>query len=205
MIYTCDKCGQLRAEKMIDTERDVAICPECGYEKPFKRLPLFAIGGASGTGKTAICNAIAGKIDGIVMLDGDILWDEKRYSPQNPHEFYENSLRLAMNISQSGLSVAIFHAGFGVPNNLENCIARRYFSDIHYLGLYCSDDEIEKRIRARPTTQGEQGEGLINAMKGFNNFFRFYKESPVMDKIDTTDIPLDETVNQVTAWIKSKS
>ena len=208
MLYTCDKCGKTRPDQIIDAEHDLVICPECGYARPFKRMPLFGIGGASGSGKTAICKNIAGKLDGVVVLDGDILWGDHSFSPQHPEPFYEYALRVSMNISQSGQAVAIFHAGFGIPDNLENCAASRYFSGIHYLGLYCSDDEIENRLKKRPTTQGEAGQGFINGMKGFNNFFRFYDNSkneyPPMDKLDTTGVTLDETTDQVAAWIKSK-
>ena len=204
MLYTCDKCGKYRPDMVIDTEKDMIICPDCGYSKPFLRMPLFAVGGASGTGKTAICKTLAGKLDRFVILDGDVLWDDERYTRDNTAEFYEYALRIAMNISQSGLKVAIFHAGFGVPGNLENCVAKRYFSAIHYLGLYCSDEELEKRLYARPSTQGEAGKSFVNAMKGFNSFFRFYHGEPTMDKLDTTGCSLEETAAQVAEWLKSK-
>ena len=205
MIYTCDKCGVCRADQIIDTESSLAICPECGFSRPFKLASLFAVGGASGTGKTAICKALAGKMSNIVMLDGDIIWGENRYSTQNPSEFYEDALRIAMNIAQSGVNVAIFNAGFGVLDNLEGCNARRYFSKIHYLGLYCSEEELEKRLSARPNVQGEAGAGFINAMKGFNHFFRFYNnDKPAMEKIDTTGITIEESARQVAGWIQSK-
>ena len=203
MLYICEKCGKFRADKIIDSEHNLVICPECGHSKSFVPMPLFAIGGASGTGKTALCREIVGKVDGVIALDGDVLWEDKRFSHQNPGEFYEYALRVAMNISQSSVPVAIFHAGFGVPDNLEKCIARRYFSKIHYLGLYCSDEELEKRLMKRPSVQGECGKGFINAMKGFNSFFRFYSKEPTINKIDTTDTKIEETARQVIEWIKN--
>ena len=208
MLYTCDRCGKTRADQQVDRQRSVAICPECGFERPVMLPPLFAVGGASGTGKTAVCKALAGKIPGVIVLDGDVLWDDKRYSSRDPGEFYENALRLAMNIGQSGTAAAIFHAGFGIPDNLENCTARRYFSKIHYLALFCSDDELEARLFRRPTVNGEAGRGFVNAMKGFNNFFRFYSAEntayPPVDKLDTTGVSLEETAARTTEWIKSK-
>ncbi|MBR1711716.1 MAG: hypothetical protein IJ719_23310 [Clostridia bacterium] len=208
MFYSCGKCGAFRPDQIIDTEKNLVICPECGDARPFKRMPLYAIGGASGIGKSALCKAIAGKVNGVVVLDGDVFSDGKRYSTQNTEDFYENVLRIAMNISQSGVAVAIFHAGFGVPANLEHCIARRYFSEIHYLGIYCSDQELVKRLSTKSSAQGASGKGYITAMKGFNAFFRSYyspdSQTPEMDKIDTTDSTPEKTAEKVIEWIQSK-
>ena len=208
MLYTCDKCGKVRADKIIDPEHNLAICPECGYSKPFKCVPLFAVGGACGTGKTAICKAIAGRLDRVIAIEGDSLWDMKRFSPFSPEEYFEYALRVAMNISQSGVLVAFFHSGFGIPGNLENCVARRYFSEIHYLGLYCSDQEIERRLYQRPSLRGESGRLFVDTMKGFNSVFRYYDSDntayPHVDKIDTSDISLEEATALVESWIKSR-
>ena len=208
MLYTCDKCGKTRADQIIDGERSLAICPECGYARPFRRMPLFAVGGACGTGKTAICKKIAGRVEGLVALDGDGLWEGKGYAAEDPGKFYEDALRIAMNISQSGPAVAVFHAGFGLPDNLEKTVARRYFSKIYYLGLICSDEEQERRLRARPSVQGDGADGFIAAMKGCNAMYRFYggpgNGYPVMEKLDTTGAALEETAAQVKAWIESK-
>ena len=124
MLYTCDKCGKTRTDQIIDGAGSLAICPECGYARPFRRMPLFAVGGACGTGKTALCKKIAGKVEGPVALDGDGLWEGKGYDAGDPGKFYEDALRIAMNISQSGPAVAVFHAGFGLPGNLEKTVSR---------------------------------------------------------------------------------
>ena len=71
-----------------------------------------------------------------------------------------------------------------------------------YLGPYCNDEELEKRLRARPEWQSQNPDGFINAMKGFNAMYRFYGEDgPKMDKIDTSDISLEESSRQVMDWI----
>lgn len=163
---------------------------------------LFLVGGASGTGKTAICNQIAGKISGLVVLDGDVIWSCGNFMPDKTEVFYSFVLRLCNEITKSGLSVAVFHAGAGVPGNIENCPERKLFDEVHYLGLYCSDEELEKRLRMRPEWQSQNPDGFINAMKGFNAMYRFYGEDrPKMDKIDTSEISLEESSRQVVDWI----
>lgn len=163
---------------------------------------LFFIGGASGTGKTAICNEIAGKLDRLVCLDGDVIWSCGNFTPEKTEAFYAYVLRLCAEIEKSGIAVAVFHAGAGVPGNIENCPERKLFDEVHYLGLYCNDEELEKRLRARPEWQSQNPDGFINAMKGFNAMYRFYGEDgPKMDKIDTSDISLEESSRQVMDWI----
>ncbi len=51
------------------------------------RKQLFLIGGASGTGKTAIYHQIAGKISNLVALDGDVIWSCGNFTPEKT-EYY---------------------------------------------------------------------------------------------------------------------
>ncbi len=64
MLYACDRCGRFRPDMTIDPGNDLVICSECGRARSFRRVPLYAVGGASGTDKTAVCKAPAGKMDG---------------------------------------------------------------------------------------------------------------------------------------------
>ena len=162
---------------------------------------LFLIGGASGTGKTAICKHIAGKINSLVALDGDVLWSCGNFSPEKTEDFYAFVLRLCAEIEESDVYVAVFHAGAGVPENIENCAERKLFDEVHYLGLYCGDEDLEKRLRARPEWQAANPDGFINAMKGFNAMYRFYHDNTHMDKIDTGAVSIDESSKQVIDWI----
>ena len=163
---------------------------------------LFLVGGASGTGKTAICNQIAGKISGLVVLDGDVIWSCGNFTPEKTEAFYAFVLRICNEIAKSGLSVAVFHAGAGVPENIEHCRERELFDEVHYLGLYCSDEELEKRLRERPEWRDQNPDGFISAMKGFNAMYRLYgKDGSKMDKVDTSSITLMESSRQVMDWI----
>ena len=90
------------------------------------------------------------------------------------------------------------------PTNIESCVERKLFDRVHYLGLYCSDDELEKRLRSRRESQNQNADGFINAMKGFNAMYRFYgQDKYIMAKLDTTAISLEESSRQVMDWIIS--
>lgn len=194
-----------RADKTIDPIGPYAICPECGCKHPFLRLPLLIVSGASGAGKTAVCQRLVGKVAQAVLLDSDILWRPEFNTPENRyHDFFETWLRVCKNISQSGRPVVLFGAGTGVPENLEACVEKRYFSAIHYLALVCADDVMAERLQQRPNWRGSNEPAYLEAQFRFNQWFKDYQGTPEIHRLDTTRIPLEETVSQVDLWIQEK-
>jgi hypothetical protein len=95
----------------------------------------------------------------------------------------------------------LFGAGVGVPDNLEHCIERRYFSSIHYLALVCSDDMLAERLQQRPIWRGTREATYIQEHIRFNRWFKEYDSQPVIALIDTTNASLEETTSQVETWI----
>ena len=161
---------------------------------------LFLIGGASGCGKTAICQMLAGTMGKVICLDGDSLWHPQIFNMENTAQFYDLWFKLANDITDNGVSVAIFHAGLGLPENLTS-FARDTF-DVYFLTLYCSNEELESRLLSRPEWKnaGERANGCINAMKGMN---MKYQHLSTESKIDTSDISLSESASKVKEWILS--
>ncbi len=190
------------ADKMIDPSGPFAICPECGYKHPFRQSPLFIVSGASGAGKTTVCQYLLGKITQAVLLDSDILWRPEFNTPDtNYRDFFETWLRVCKNISQSGQPVVLFGSGVGVPENIENRIERRYFSKIHYLALVCSDETLPERLQQRPVWRGTREPAYIEESIRFNHWFKTYDSQPVIKLLDTTNTNLEETARQVASWI----
>ncbi|HET8669692.1 MAG TPA: AAA family ATPase [Candidatus Saccharimonadales bacterium] len=202
MMNVCFQCGMYRADKQIDPSGPFAICPECGYKHPFVWSPLLIVSGASGTGKTTICQRLLGKVTRAVLLDSDILWRPEFNTPEtNYRDYFELWLRICKNIAQSGRPVVLFGTGVGVPENLEDLIERRYFSKIHYLALVCSDDVLAERLQQRPAWRGTQESAYIQAQIRFNRWFQEYDGQPITTLIETTTAPLEETASQVESWI----
>jgi hypothetical protein len=208
MMNVCYKCGEYRADKIIDPDGSSAVCPLCGYRQPFLQLPLLLVSGASGAGKTAVHALLSGKLPQVVLLDSDILWRPEYDKPEEHYrDYFETWLRLCKNISQSGRPVVLFGAGMGVPENLETCVERRYFGPLHYLGLVCSDEVLEQRLRTRPAWRMSDQPEFIQAHLTFN---RWIKEegarvTPPVELLDTTHVPLETTAAQVAGWIKLKT
>ena len=97
----------------------------------------------------------------------------------------------------------IFGAGFGVPENLEMLVERRYFSDIKYLALICDELELKNRLLKRLTWRGITG-NFIQRQFEYNRWFTEIgsKGIPPVDLINTSNVPLERTVNQVREWIQ---
>ena len=206
MLNVCFSCGVYRADKIVSSDAPVALCPECGYPHPFLRLPLLVVSGASGAGKSAVCQRLSGRVTEAVLLDSDILWRPEFNTPENNYrDFFETWLRVCKNISQSGRPVVLFGAGVGVPANLESCIERRYFARIHYLALVCSAEALVARLRSRPAWRGSGEMAYLEEHQRFNAWFSSYAGQPPMTLLDTTQASLEETALQVAAWIAAKA
>ena len=202
MMNVCFQCGMYHADKLIEPSGPFAICPECGYKHPFQQLPLLIVSGASGTGKTTVCQHLLGQVTQAVLLDSDILWRPEFNTPDtNYRDFFETWLRVCKNISQSGRPVVLFAAGVGVPGNIENRIERRYFSKVHYLALVCSDETLSQRLQKRPDWRGTHEPGYVEEHIRFNQWFKAYEGQFSIKLMDTTNVALEETTRMVASWI----
>jgi len=204
MINICYQCGEYHPDKIIDTDGASVICPNCGYKQTFSFGPLFLVGGASGVGKSAVCRFLLGKTPDIILLEGDLLWREEFVRPDVQYrDFFETWLRLCKSISLSGHSVVLFCAGAAVPENIESCVERRYFSKVHYLALICEEYELERRLMARPDWRGSADREFLEKQKQFNQWLienaRMTKSQ--IDLVNTTRQSVEETADEVLAWI----
>jgi hypothetical protein len=168
------------------------------------RLPLFVITGASATGKTTLCLALQPSLPECVVLECDILWRSEFADPENDYETFRDVwLRLAKNIGQAGRPVVL--CGSAVPAQYESRPERRYFAGIHYLALVCDDEELVRRLEARPGWRGSSDKGTVERMLGFN---RWLKDSagttqPPMRLLDTTQIGVDASVDRTVDWVRT--
>ena len=92
-------------------------------------------------------------------------------------------------------------AGAGVPENIEPCVERRYFSKVHYLALVC-DDLSKARLLSRPLWRNCHDETFIEAQVAFNQWFkeREQRADPRIELLDTTLQTVEETARAVVGW-----
>lgn len=205
MINICQKCGLYRPDKIV--QNDVAICPECHHEHPFLSLPLFIICGPSGAGKTTVCERLTGTLESFVVLDSDILWhDAFKTADNGTHDFFELWLRVAKNIGQSGRPVVLFSSG-GIPQNVEPCIERRYFSNVSYLALVCHKETHLSRLKARPAWRRSSEPEFIAAQNAYRDWFftSAAKSQPPIALLDTSNVSPKTTAVQVRQWLEQSA
>ncbi len=207
MLNTCFNCGAYRVDKVIDPAGPFAICPECGHRHPFRYLPLFIVSGASGVGKSTACQLLAGRFDDVVLMDSDVLWRREFDKPEVKYrEYFELWLRVCKNIAQSGRPVALFGAGIGVPENIEPCLERRYFSSVYYLALTCDPEVQRARYYSRPSWRRSKGPEFLEEHIRFNRWFRdnASQVTPPIDLLDTTLSSPEKVSQGVAQWIRGK-
>jgi len=195
----CPACGQYEEAREIEPTGPVAICPRCGHRQPFRRLPLFVLTGPSAVGKTTVCLELAPRMERAVVLEMDILWGRVTADPADDYRVYKSTwLRVALNVGQAGRPVVL--CGTVAPGSLERLTEARYFAAIHYLVLACRDDELVRRLRARPAWRASSGDELVQRMLGFNAYLR----ATGVDAIDTAELSVEATIERVAAWIEAR-
>ncbi len=208
MYTVCPGCGEHRPDRVVDPKTSVAMCPVCGHRQSFVRRPLLVVGGASGSGKSTVCQALLGRARDVVLLDSDLLWRPDFNAPDTGYaEFFETWLRLAVALNQSTGPVVLFGAGFAVPDNLETRIYRRYLTRIHYLALVCPDDVLRDRLRARPLWRGAGGDAFIAGQIAFNAWLRTEAPTSVPDYalVDTGEADHALAARRVADWIAART
>jgi adenylate kinase family enzyme len=199
MFNVCRNCGECRADKTIELEGPYAICPNCRFRCEFIRLPLFILTGASGVGKSTVCLGLAARMNDVVVMESDILWRAEFNQPETDYRDYrETWLRVCKNISQAGKPIVL--CGVGLPNQFEQCIERRYFSELHYLALICDDQILPSRL----TWRGSPTDEFIKEQVAFNRWLinNAQNTEPTMTLLDTSELTVDETVQRVERWIR---
>src|SRR5436309_6077436 len=204
MFNVCRNCGDYRADKTIVPEGAYAICRKCNFRYKFIRLPLFIVTGAGGVGKSTVCLRLTAKMKEVVVLDSDILWRAEFDQPEtNFREYREIWLRVCKNISQAGTPVVL--CGVGEPTQFEQCIERRYFSELHYLALICDAQTLVSRLRDRPPSRGSSDDECIKEQVVFNRWLlnNAQNTEPRMTLLDTSELTVGETVKKVERWVRS--
>ena len=133
-------------------------------------------------------------------MESDILYSDEFKSETDHRRYRELWLRVCKNISQAGKPVIL--CGSCIPEQFESCVERRYFSETHYLALVCDDEALALRLRSRPAWRRTSDDEYIARHVAFN---RWLKENarttqPPMTLLDTTEISVDESVEQLLRW-----
>ncbi|MFC5653456.1 hypothetical protein ACFPYJ_30930 [Paenibacillus solisilvae] len=194
MAIVCLGCGEY-VETKVEKEKEIRICPDCGYEEKFKLLPLFIITGASGVGKTTIVKRLRE-----VLTDSEI-FDTDEMHAADWQQARSNWLKVAFQIAQSGRHTVL--CGTMMRHDIEDCDHFRFFRHVYYINLHCDDAARESRLRARPQWRGVTEE-FIADHKRFAQWLldnAAIEYEPPMPTIDNTNINDVEAARQISSWV----
>ena len=203
MFNVCSNCGEYGEDNPVDPTGPFVVCKHCHHKHPFLQLPLFIIGGVSGTGKSTISLELMSKFTDCVVLDSDVLWRAEFSTPENDYYSFRSTwLELAANIHQSGWSVALF--GIANPEQYETLHARQYFSTIHYLLYTCSDEVLTQRLRARPEWRQSHTDVFVETMINFNRHLLTIAKTTLFSVtiLDTGTLSIREATDYTKLWIQ---
>ena len=200
----CPACGDPTTGADVDPVERVLRCDLCGAVSPIRLLPpLLFVTGASGAGKTTLYNALVGDVSEALMIDHDLLWgvNPAHDDPATGYrQFRGLVLHLAERLAKNGLPVVI--EGSCMPDQYETLGERWYFTKTAYIAVVCSDDELERRLRARRPWQ--ESSKHVDRMLEFNRHLREHGPSadPAIELLDTTDRSIHECARDLHVWIR---
>lgn len=214
MFTFCPDCSATRRDVRIDHEAGTVTCPACGSTREYDSQPLLVVTGASGVGKTTVYREVVGTVDAVVV-ESDLYWLEPRGDVEAAWRTVPDESRYAFHllqyasIAQSGRPVVAFGSGLGDAERTERLDEADYFPRIEYLALVCETDEQARRLRDRPgwAEAAEAGEPWadIEAQSAANERFRTLADRrDDFEAFDTTAATVDETVDAVSGWIRSR-
>ncbi|MGQ0839350.1 AAA family ATPase [Actinokineospora sp.] len=204
----CAACGEWADAPQVDHDdgQAVLVCVRCGHREPFARLPMFALTGPSGTGKSTVCRRLGALLGSrVVVLEQDVLWVGALRDPDDDFgAFRQTWLRTVAMVNQSGRPAVL--CGTVAPPQFERRPERALFTEIHYLALVAEDETLRKRLCARPAWREWDDEQRVSDMLAFNGWIKDNADltSPPMALLDTTTATVDETAAAVADWVRAR-
>ena len=205
----CQRCGSFSTDGPVRSDGPgwaVVTCPACAHYTRIRRLPLFVLTGASGTGKTSISELLLYTFPDVVVLESDVLLAALRsFADEDIQHYWNLWLGLVLHVHQAGKPVLL--CGTVQPRHLETAPDRDGIEAIHYVALTCDDAELQRRLRDRPAWR-RCDDAFIASQVSFNRWWRDREwQADVQvegDLLDTTTATPRQTAETVRAWVRER-
>ena len=166
-------------------------------------MKLFIITGACGSGKSTMKDALEGLLDHAeyACIDCDEVglnwWD---YAGTDHESKYKDDT-LAKAVEMAGGKDMVFVSCINPVDYISRQEIPECIESTYFIVLNPEDEEIIKRLKARPAERGFTSDEKIEPHVGFNRWFRKNKGKFNL-YIDNTDQSVDETAKLIEDFIR---
>lgn len=174
------------------------VCRACGHHEPWRTPPVYALTGASGTGKSTVGRLLRATLAGRAqVLEQDVLWVA---GLRETTTFRGTWLRMLAMLNQVG-GTPVLLCGTVVPPEFDELPERALLGEIRYLALVCEPSVLRARLAARPAWRGWADERRVVEMLEFDEWLRANASTIGVELVDTTSATPEDTANAVAAWV----
>ena len=165
-------------------------------------MKLFVITGTCGSGKSTMKDFLAERLDSsqFVGIDSDETglnwWDYA--GTENEDKYNTDSLNRAIEMAEG--KNLIFVSCLNPIDYFTKYDVHKEIESTHFIALCPSDEEIEKRLKARPADRGFTSDEAIRPHVEYNGWFRKNKAKFQLF-LDNTETTEEETAEQIASYI----
>ena len=196
MFNICPSCGSYSvARKWIGYSNpfDLYACPSCAHVQEIYRASLTVVTGPAGVGKSTACRLLAHGQNGILCVDGDILFvDQFRHHHRGMYEDFV--LRACKNFAQVRSPVVLFGTLF--PARVIESPEADYFRKVLFIALTSESDVLRKRLKARPIWR-ESDDVFIEEQLAVNADLRSGSVPGIDVVLQSEIMPLNDVVSTI--------
>ena len=170
--------------------------------KPTKKLPLFIVSGASGVGKSTLCEVLFREERDYIVLESDIIWNDVYNTPEDDYRRYrQTQMKLCANIAQAGKPVVL--CGCATPKQFEPLEQRGLFMEIHYLAIVCDEAQLLRQLKKK---RGVKAKAWLESSAHFNAWLKENAAltEPPMQLLDISGLPTEAAAAQIDQWVHER-
>ncbi len=157
-----------------------------------------------GTGKSTVNQIFKaqGLLPDYATLDSDdinISWHDYK-GTEHEDQYYTDNVRRALELAEEK-NLLLVSAGMNPINFYEKVELSSEITDTHFIAMICSDEEISKRLKARPAERNCDSDEFIQSQIEYAAWFK--KNRGKFQKfIDNTGQTPEETAQLIADFVK---
>ena len=163
-------------------------------------MKLVFISAVAGVGKTTTCNYIKNNhlLENYDIFDIDDLENVNNYNNDTYNIFYENAIKKTIN---KATNQNIILASCINPNDIKNINIPKSIKTIELILITCSNNELEKRLKARDKNRNCSSEAFIKGQIEYQNYMLKHIEQYSLH-LDNSNNDVQSISNEIINYLK---